>query len=296
VVARALPTDKSRLVRIAQENGLVVGMTGDGVNDAPALKTADIGFSMGGGTQVAKEAGDIIILDNNLASIVKAALYGRNIFKSIRKFIVLQLTVNLCAVGVTMIGPFIGIDAPVTVIQMLWINIVMDTLGGIAFAGEPALASCMRERPKKRDEKILNRYMVNQIAVLGAFTFAMGIFFLKSPTSVSNFRGGEGSEHHLTAFFAFFIFAGVFNCFNARTDSLDLFSGLSQNSGFVLIMAAVLAFQIGFVYFGGSALRTVPLTAHELWRAVLPALLVFPAELVRKLMWRLFAKGDRGGY
>lgn len=296
VVARALPADKSRLVRIAQGNGLVVGMTGDGVNDAPALKTADIGFAMGGGTQVAKEAGDIIILDNNLSSIVKAVLYGRNIFKSIRKFIVLQLTVNLCAVGVTMLGPFIGIESPVTVIQMLWINIVMDTLGGIAFAGEPPLSSCMRERPKRRDERILNKYMINQIVLLGGFTLAASIFFLKSPSVVSNFRGGEGSVSHLTAFFAFFIFAGVFNCFNARTDSLNLFSGLSKNKGFILIMAAVLAFQIGFVYFGGSVLRTVPLTQGELLRTMTPALLVFPAELVRKLIWRLFRGGEKGGY
>lgn len=296
VVARALPSDKSRLVRLAQESGLVVGMTGDGVNDAPALKTADVGFSMGSGTQVAKEAGDVIILDNNLASIVRAVLYGRNIFKSIRKFIVLQLTVNLCAVGVTMIGPFIGIDSPVTVIQMLWINIIMDTLGGIAFAGEPPMPSCMKERPKKRDEKILNRYMVNQIALLGAFTLAICIAFLKHPSLTSTFRGGEGSPHHLTAFFAFFIFAGVFNCFNARTDSVRLFSGLSQNRAFIVIMTTVAALQIAFVYFGGSVLRTVPLSPVELKSALLPALLVFPAELVRKLIWRLFARKNRGRY
>lgn len=139
VIARALPSDKSRLVRVAQDAGLVVGMTGDGINDAPALKRADIGFAMGSGTQVAKDAGDIVILDDNLASIAHAVLYGRNIFKSIRKFITLQLTMNFCAVGVSMIGPFLGIDAPVTVVQMLWINIIMDTLGGLAFAGEPAL-------------------------------------------------------------------------------------------------------------------------------------------------------------
>ena len=179
VVARALPSDKSRLVRIAQETGLVVGMTGDGINDAPALKRADIGFAMGTGTQVAKDAGDIIILDNNLASIAKAVLYGRNIFKSIRKFITLQLTMNFCAVAVSMIGPFIGIDAPVTVVQMLWINIIMDTLGGLAFAGEAPGAHCMKEKPKRRDEPILNRYMINQILFLGGFTVDLYLAFLK---------------------------------------------------------------------------------------------------------------------
>ena len=294
IVARALPSDKSRLVRLAQENGLVVGMTGDGVNDAPALKTADIGFAMGSGTSVAKEAGDIIILDNNLASIVKAVLYGRNIFKSIRKFIVLQLTINLCAVGVTMIGPFIAIESPVTVVQMLWINIVMDTLGGIAFAGEPALPSCMREKPKARDESILNRYMVNQIVCLGAMTVALCVFFLKSEWVTSRFSGGEGSIAHLTAFFAFFIFAGIFNCFNARTDSLRLFRGLSKNRVFIFVMLAVATIQIAFVYLGGSVLRTVPLLPSELVFTMGLAALVFPFELVRKIVWRL--GGEKGGF
>ena len=150
VVARALPQDKSRLVRISQELGLVVGMTGDGVNDAPALKTSDVGFSMGSGTEVAKEASDIVILDDNFLSITKSILYGRTIFKSIRKFIIFQLTVNLCAVGISIIGPFIGIDTPITVIQMLWINMVMDTLAALAFAGEPPLKEYMEEPPKKK--------------------------------------------------------------------------------------------------------------------------------------------------
>ena len=172
----------------------------------------------------------------------------------------------------------------------------MDTLGGIAFAGEAPLPSCMRERPKKRDERILNRYMVNQIAILGGFTLAACIYFLKSPSIFLRFRGGEGSVTHLTAFFAFFIFAGIFNCFNARTDSLDILSGLSKNKWFILIMAAVLTVQIGFIYFGGGVLRTVPLTRRELLGTMLPALSVFPADLIRKVLRRLFAGKDRGGY
>lgn len=294
IVARALPSDKSRLVRLAQEKGLVVGMTGDGVNDAPALKMADVGFAMGSGTSVAKEAGDIIIIDNNLASIVKAVLYGRNIFKSIRKFIVLQLTINFCAVGVTMVGPFIAIESPVTVVQMLWINIVMDTLGGIAFAGEPALPGCMRERPKARDESILNRYMINQIACLGLMTVALCIFFLKSDWVTSRFDGGEGGIAHLTAFFAFFIFAGILNCFNARTDSLSLLRGITKNPVFIIIMALVTTVQISFVYLGGTILRTVPLTPSELGFTVSLASLVFPLELLRKIVWRL--SGDGKGF
>ena len=288
VVARALPNDKSRLVRIAQEAELVVGMTGDGINDAPALKRADIGFAMGNGTQVAKEAGDIIILDNNLASIVKAVLYGRNIFKSIRKFIVLQLTMNFCAVGVSMICPFLGIDAPVTVVQMLWINIIMDTLGGLAFAGEPPLPSCMEEPPKRRDEPILNFYMIHQIVLLGSFTIGLCLLFLKLPSITLHFREAPDHIYLLTAFFALFIFASVFNCFNARTDRLNLFAGLSGNVIFLLIMAVISIIQVIFVYLGGAVLRTAPLTPGELGITVLLAFSVFPAELLRKLLFRLF--------
>ena len=294
VVARALPTDKSRLVRIAQEAELVVGMTGDGINDAPALRRADIGFAMGNGTQVAKEAGDIIIMDNNLASIVRAVLYGRNIFKSIRKFIVLQLTMNFCAVGVSMISPFIGIDAPVTVVQMLWINIIMDTLGGLAFAGEPPLPSCMEEPPKRRDEPILNGYMLHQIVLLGGFTVGLCLLFLNLPAITVHFRQATDHIYLLTAFFALFIFAGVFNCFNARTDRLNLFAGLSRNVIFLLIMAVIAVIQVIFVYLGGAVLRTAPLTLSELGVTVLLALSVFPAEFLRKLLWR--ARHGKSGY
>ena len=288
VLARALPADKSRLVRVAQECNLVTGMTGDGINDAPALKRADVGFSMGCGTQVAKEAGDIIILDNNLASVSRAVLYGRTIFKSIRKFITLQLTMNFCAVGVSMIGPFIGVDAPVTVVQMLWINIIMDTLGGLAFAGEAALPTYMKEKPKRRDEPILNRYMINQILLLGGFTVLLCIAFLKMPSISVLYRSSADGIYLLTAFFALFIFSSVFNCFNARTDRLNLLGGISQNLPFILIMLSVLVIQLVFVYLGGSVLRTAPLTTSELCTTMLLSLAVFPAEFARKLLWRFF--------
>ncbi|MBQ8213283.1 MAG: calcium-translocating P-type ATPase, PMCA-type [Clostridia bacterium] len=294
VVARALPTDKSRLVRLAQEAELVTGMTGDGINDAPALRRADVGFAMGSGTQVAKDAGDIIILDNNLASVTKAVLYGRNVFKSIRKFITLQLIMNLCAVAVTMICPFLGIDSPVTVVQMLWINLIMDTLGGLAFAGEPALPECMKEPPKRRDEPILNRYMAVEILWLGAFTVALCLFFLFSPTVTAIFRPHETRLYHLTAFFALFIFSSVFNCFNARTDRLKLTAGLRKNRVFLCIMIAILVIQLAFVYLGGSILRTAPLTPKEMLVTMLLSLAVFPADIIRKSIHRLLKK--RGGY
>lgn len=293
VVARALPTDKSRLVRLAQEEDRVVGMTGDGINDAPALRRADIGFAMGSGAAVAKEAGDVVILDDNLASIVRAVLYGRTIFKSIRKFITLQLTMNFCAVGVCMIGPFIGVDAPVTVVQMLWINLIMDTLGGLAFAGEAPRPRDLCERPKRRTEPILCRYMVNEILFLGGYTVGLCLLFLKHPAITSRFRSTKDDLCLLTAFFALFIFASVFNCFNARTDRLRPLSGLSGNKTFVAIMVAVLAVQIAFVYLGGSVLRTMPLTARELGLTALLALSVFPAEKLRLLLWRALGRTTR---
>ncbi len=170
VIARAMPSDKSRLVNIAHEQGMVCGMTGDGVNDAPALKKADVGFAMGSGTEVAKEASDIVILDNNFMSIAQSVLYGRTIFKSIRKFIICQLTINLCSLTVSIIGPFIGIPVPITVVQMLWINMIMDTLSGLAFSYEPALNDYMKEPPKKKSDHIINRYMISQILVTGIYS------------------------------------------------------------------------------------------------------------------------------
>lgn len=292
VVARAKPADKSRLVRLSEELGLVAGMTGDGVNDAPALKKADVGFVMGSGTEIAKEAGDIVILDDNFASIVKAVLYGRTIFKSIRKFIVFQLTMNFCAVGVSIIAPFIGIESPVTVIQMLWINIIMDTLAGLAFAGEAPLREYMEEPPKRRDEPIINKYMYNQIGTMSVFTVALCLGFLKIPFFADHFSG-QSDTYFMTVFFSLFVFSGVLNAFNARTNRLNLLAHIGENRAFITIMALTIAVQIGLIYFGGSLFRTEPLSLrHILWTIVL-AFLVIPVDLARKAVIRKFGKKGR---
>ncbi len=291
-VARALPSDKSRLVRIAQAEGRVTGMTGDGINDAPALRAADVGFAMGCGSAVAKDAGDVVILSNDLDGIANAVLFGRNIFKSIRKFICLQLTVNLSAVGISMAGPFIGIDSPVTVVQMLWLNLIMDTLGGLAFAGEAAEERIMRERPKRRDEEILSPYMKSRITFLGLFSLAMSLWFLLSDRASSHFIESAGDVRFLTGFFAFFVFLGLFNCFNSRSDRLNIFSGLGKNAVFVAIISSVAFVQLIFTYIGGSVLRTVPLTSSELLFSLSAALAAIPAGVIHTLIRRLRGKQD----
>ena len=173
----------------------------------------------------------------------------------------------------------------------------MDTLGGLAFAGEAPLPYYMREKPKRRDEPILNRYMINQILFLGSFTVALCLAFLKLPSITSHFRASGDNLCLLTAFFALFIFSSVFNCFNSRTERLSLFAGISKNKAFCLIMSAVCAIQIGFVYLGGSVLRTAPLTPSELLFTLLLSLLVIPADLVRKfILKRLFKKRGKNSF
>lgn len=288
VVARSLPQDKSRLVRVSEEMNLVVGMTGDGVNDAPALKRADVGFAMGSGSEVSKEASDIVILDNNFLSISKAILFGRTIFKSIRKFIIFQLTVNLCALSVSIIGPFIGVDTPVTVIQMLWINMVMDTLAGLAFAFEPPLKEYMKEKPKKKDESIMNGYMVNEIVITGVYTTILCIFFLKSPFINQLF---SSNESFMTAFFGLFIFAGIFNCFNAHTSRMNILSHLLKNHMFIVVICFISVVQIIMIYYGGAMFRTVPLSMKEFVIMSLLAFTVVPVDVFRKRICKFLGKG-----
>ena len=292
VVARAVPSDKSRLIKAAASKKTVVGMTGDGINDAPALRLADVGFAMGQGSEVAREAGDVVILDGNLSSIVRAVLYGRNIFKSIRKFLVFQLTVNFSSALVCMIAPLLGFETPITVTQMLWVNMIMDTLGGLAFAGEAPQKRIMRERPKRRDEPIINGYMAHQIVFSGGFSALMSLLFLKAPFFVSHFRDSEGDIVLLSAFFALFIFLGVMQCINSRTDRLNLFNGITKNPAFAFIMALILVIQVSFIYFGGSVLRATPLLPDELAFSFLCAFSAVPFEILRKVIWRFSGHSD----
>lgn len=281
VVSRALPTDKSRLVRIAQELDLVVGMTGDGVNDSPALKKADVGFAMGSGTEVAKEAGDITILDDNFASIEKAILYGRTMFKSIRKFLIFQLTVNVAAVLTCFIGPLLGENVVLTVIQLLLINLAMDTLAAIAFGSEPALKEYMREKPIPRNASIISKEMFTQIIISALYiTFiCLSILFLPP---IRNLFGNVDTTYLKSALFATFMMAITFNGFNARTSHMNPFEGLGRNKSFLIVMFAIFAMQFIFVTFGGSVLSVESLSPMSWLICVVLAFLVVPIDMIRK--------------
>lgn len=282
VIARASPADKLRLVEIAQNEGLVTGMTGDGVNDAPSLKAADVGFAMGSGSDVAKEAADIILTENSFRSITEAMLFGRTVFASIRKFIIFQLTMNFCAVGICLICPFLGIETPITVIQMLWVNIIMDTLGGIAFAGEVPLSEYMRRPPIKREEKILEPSMVMQIFICASYTLLVCLGFLKIP-GIRFFFCRHDDLYFMTCFFGVFIFCGIFNSFNARSPKRGLFDHIAGNKAFIAVILLVAIGQTAIIYLGGDVFRTTPLSLRDLFICALIAFSVIPADMIRKL-------------
>ena len=296
VVARALPTDKSRLVKLAKQMNLVVGMTGDGVNDAPAVKNADVGFAMGNGTDMTKESSDIVILDNNFISLTNAVLYGRTLLKSIRKFLIFQLSVNVAAILVAFLGPFFGIDLPLTMTQLLWINIVMDTLAAFAFSGEAALNRYMREKPTPMDASLVNNDMWSAILVNGITIAILSLFFLTSDTVSAWFpcdelRCGDPSDPDydsravlLTAFFGFFVFVNNFNKFNSRTEGINLFEHILENRNFIFVVILIFFLQTVFTYIGGEVLRTVGLTLTEWIYVIGFSILIIPVDLIRKLV------------
>lgn len=281
VVSRALPEDKKRLVLLSKELGLVTGMTGDGVNDCIALKKADVSFAMGSGTEVAKEASDIVILDDNIVSISKAILYGRTIFKNIRKFIIFQLSVNVSAILLALIGPFIGVPSPITVVQMLWINMVMDTLAGLAFSYEVPRIEYMKEQPKKKEENILNKYMINEILSSGLYSLVLCIIFLKLPIIKSLF---VDNNHFMTSFFCLFIFLATFNAFNARTHRLNIFAHLSENKIFLLIILFIIIVQISITYSGITIFQTTRINIKELLITIVLSFSIIPLDIIRKII------------
>ena len=293
VIARALPTDKSRIVRLSQKMNLVVGMTGDGVNDSPALRRADVGFAMGSGTEAARDAGDIVILDDNFRSIKDAILYGRTIYNNILKFCRFQLVINIAAVVVSAIAPFFGIIEPLRVTHLLFINLVMDSLGAIMLGNEPAHESYMREKPRRRDASIISPAMSVQIVCMGTWLVLISFFFLTDTRIAAVF---DGKAEHYTAYFLLFVLASLMNGFNVRSTGFGIFRGLGENIGFVkvwamivLIMAAIinapyLPYDVG-AWIGGM-FSTTPIHAGGWVLVFLLAATMIPADLLRKAVWK----------
>lgn len=283
VIARALPTDKSRMVRIAQELNLVCGMTGDGVNDAPALKRADVGFAMGSGTDVAKEAGSIVILDDNFKSIENAILYGRTIYNNILKFIKFQLTINVAAVAVSAISPFFGVEEPLKITHILWINLVMDGLGALALGAEPALKKYMSEKPKSRTQSLVNKNMMSQVLCAGAWLGVISFAFLKLPFFKEFF---ENEGQHLTAYFSMFVFSAVANGFNVRSEGINIFDHIKENKGFIKVMLTIVLVQIILTFVGGEIFSCTPFGIKGWLIIIVMSLTMIPVDMLRKIIMK----------
>lgn len=273
ILSRARPSHKLKLVRSLQRAGHVVAVTGDGVNDTFALKQADVGLAMGQtGSAVAKEASDIVLLDDSFLSITKAILWGRSLYQNIQRFILFQLTINVAALGIALVGPFLGVKLPFTVTQMLWVNLIMDTFAALALAAEPPHTDVMNQPPRDPKAFIVTPEMGRTIvATGGAFMVAMIVFLLWAKERYPHSTiPGEIDAYGLTLFFTVFVMLQFWNLFNARCLGLSqsAFKGILENRGLVIIAAAILIGQVSIVQLGGTYFRTVPLGAVE-WSAII---------------------------
>ena len=284
VVSRALPLDKKRLVNLAQEIDLVAGMTGDGVNDAPSLKAADIGFSMGDGTQAAQESSDVVILNNSLTSIEKAVLYGRTMTESVKKFIIFQLTVNVTTIALALIGPLVGFKEPFTIIQILWINLIMDTLAALAFGEEPTLERYMKRPPIGRKENILTGYMKSAIGIAGLFITAVSTMLLANLFNLQQVFDLHDSKEVLTFMFTLFIYAVIFNSLNTRSHGFNVFEHIGRNKRFIYVMVSIAIVQSLIIQFGGEVFNTVPMDLKHFGLALGLAFLIIPVDMIRKAL------------
>lgn len=291
IMSRARPTDKQRLVQLLQQKGAVVAVTGDGTNDAPALNHAQVGLSMGTGTSVAKEASDITLLDDSFNSISTAVMWGRSLYKNIQRFIVFQLTINFVALLTVLLGSMVGTKLPLTVTQMLWVNLIMDTFAALALASIPPSESVMRDKPRRSTDFIITKPMGYNIIGVGlVFLIAlMGMIYY-----YTNSEGGM-TDQRLTIFFTFFVMLQFWNMFNARvfgtTDSA--FKGLSKSYGMELVILAILGGQFLIVQFGGAVFRTEPLDLKT-WLIItaVSSVVLWVGEIVR-LVQRLVRRKEK---
>ena len=288
IMSRARPTDKQRLVQLLQQKGAVVAVTGDGTNDAPALNHAQVGLSMGTGTSVAKEASDITLLDDSFNSIGTAMMWGRSLYKNIQRFIVFQLTINFVALLIVLLGSIVGTELPLTVTQMLWVNLIMDTFAALALASIPPSESVMNDKPRRSTDFIISKAMQHNIFGVGT------LFLVVLMAMIYYFTNADGgmTVQRLTIFFTFFVMLQFWNLFNARvfgtTDSA--FKGLTKSYGMELIVLAILGGQFLIVQFGGAVFRTEPLD-WQTWLIIIgsSSLVLWIGELIR-LVKRLTQK------
>ncbi len=282
IMCRARPNDKQRLVQLLQKQGAVVAVTGDGTNDAPALKAAQVGLSMGDGTSVAKEASDITILDNSFGSITKAVMWGRSLYRNIQRFLLFQLTINVAACVIVLLGSLIGTESPLTITQMLWVNLIMDTFAAAALASLPPNEKVMDEKPRRSGEHgdfIITRPMAYRI-------FGVGLAFVAILTwLLLHFHASDGlSTHDLSWFFSFFVMLQFWNMFNAKAflEGTSAFAHLSQNKSFLFVAALILIGQILIVTFGGEMFNVEPLPLTD-WAMIIgsSSLVLWIGELAR---------------
>lgn len=307
ILSRAKPLDKLRLVRLLQAEGHVVAVTGDGINDAPALNHADVGVAMGmTGTSVAKEASDVILLDDSFRSIVNAVMWGRSLYENIQRFVLFQLTINVAALGLALLGPFLGVDLPFTVTQMLWVNLIMDTFAALALASEPPRPAVMDRPPRRASDFIVTPQMARAILGTAAAFIVLLVAFLlwiqgnaiqePAPAGLpgaaaeANSALGHGpsaravTRWELTAFFTTFVMLQFWNLFNARClgQTHSAFHGLTRNKAFLWIAAIIVVGQVLLVQFGGEIFRTTPLGPLE-WLAIIAgtSVVLWVGEAVR---------------
>lgn len=284
VIARCTPTNKLDILKWAQEKGLVCAMTGDGVNDSPSLNYADVGIAMGTGTSVAKEAADIVLLDDAFPSIVTGVKWGRSLYKNIKNFFFLQLSINVSACLIVLFGPLVGVEMPFTVTQFLWINLVMDSLAAIALASEPADERVLRDKPRDHNEFIIDKALARSIFGFGGFVWILCTFILWGMNNVEAMSGVTSTD-----FFAFYMMINWWNMFNARVigKNKSTFDGLTNNIKFTAILAFVLVTTILIVQFGGKVFSTEPLSFSK-WISLI--LITSPVMIFREIYFQLFGK------
>ena len=277
IMSRARPLDKQRLVRLLQQRGEVVAVTGDGTNDAPALNFAQVGLSMGSGTSVAKEASDITLMDDSFSSIATAVMWGRSLYKNIQRFVLFQLTINFVAIVIVLLGSIFGSQLPLTVTQMLWVNLIMDTFAALALASLPPSRSVMREKPRKNSDFIITRPMIRSIV-------GVGIVFVAALLGMLAWFGQGITPYELSVFFTVFVMLQFWNMFNAKGfgSRSTVCTHMKGCSAFYGVLLLILVGQIAIVTWGGDVFRTVPITLRD-WAIIVggTSLVMWAGELSR---------------